>query len=154
MLDHSISRTFRTETQLEQIFRHIPHSPLPILNSLQLRQHHAHDLRRFGRQTSHGLITAQTFEDVLQPFAQRANFRRRVAILLQRLRDLIRLPARLLIALRARDDEVEDVFDGDTPSRSLDPPSPALTLTPLRGARVSRVVEDEILSPLDGEGSG
>ena len=102
--------------------------------SFQLRQHHAHDLRRFGRQTSHGLITAQAFEDVLQPFAQRANFRRRVAILLQRLRDLIRLPARLLIALRASDDEVEDVFDGDaflTPS-----PSPIDgTAVDWRGAR-------------------
>ena len=108
---------------------HIPHSALRIPSSLQLRQHHAHDLRRLGRQTSHGLIAAQAFEDVLQPFAQRANFRRRVAILLQRLRDLIRLPARLRIALRARDDEVEDVFDGDTLL-------PASTLTRLAAARL------------------
>ena len=74
----------------------------------QLLQDELHDLRDFRREAAHGVFTAQTFQDVLQALADGAIVRR-CAGLLQGLRDLIRLLARLRIALRARDDEVDDV---------------------------------------------
>jgi hypothetical protein len=80
------------------------------LTQLQLRQHHLHDLRRFGRQTLHGFCATQTFQHVLQALPQRANFLR-LPIVLHHLRDLIHLPARWPITLRTRDDKVEDAFE-------------------------------------------
>ena len=102
-----------------------------IPHSLQLFQHRPHDLRRFGRQTLHRFFTTQTFQYVLETLPQRASIWRRVAIMLQRLCELIRLPTRLRIALRARNDEVEDVFESDTLT-------PALSLTPRFARSASR----------------
>jgi len=72
-----------------------------LLRSRQLFQDVLHDLRCFRRQTRDGFFAAQTFEDVLQPFADSADFGR-LPIVLHDLRELIRLLACLRVGTSGR----------------------------------------------------
>ena len=63
---------------------------------LDILQNQTNDLRRLFRQALHRLLAAQTFQHALQAAAQLPNFWRLFG-LLQRLRDFVRLPARLRV---------------------------------------------------------